>query len=347
MGNYTSACNNFMTPPRIKSKKAARVIFPAGEIRQFQESVKAAEIMLECPNFFLVNSTSLNINRRFSPLSADEELESNNIYIMFSMRRLNSMITPADMAVFWMAANSAAKRILGRISPEMEKSGDANAAAEQRRVVVEVPEFSYRLAVCRSRKPLLDTITEEPSCRRWGMSHLDNPNINRRFQESVKAAEIMLECPNFFLVNSTSLNINRRFSPLSADEELESNNIYIMFSMRRLNSMITPADMAVFWMAANSAAKRILGRISPEMEKSGDANAAAEQRRVVVEVPEFSYRLAVCRSRKPLLDTITEEPSCRRWGMSHLDFLDTKNENENGVSRIWKRIYKFKVSNVL
>ncbi|CAI9275995.1 unnamed protein product [Lactuca saligna] len=166
MGNYASACN-VMISPRIKSNKAARVMFPAGEIRQFQESVEAAEIMLECPNFFLVNSQSLNINRRFSPLSADEELESNNIYIMFPMRRLNSMITPADMAVFWMAANSAAKRISGRISPELEKNGDVNMVeTEHRRVVAEVPEFSYRLAFCRSRKPSLDTITEEPGCCR-------------------------------------------------------------------------------------------------------------------------------------------------------------------------------------
>ncbi|KVH96232.1 Protein of unknown function DUF4228 [Cynara cardunculus var. scolymus] len=145
MGNYASACN-LMISPRMKSNKAARVIFPTGEIRQFQESVKAAEIMLDCPNFFLVNSQSLNINRRFSPLSADEELESGNFYIMFPMRRLNSMITPADMALFWMSANSAAKRI------ESKKiNGDAKAMEEDeveqlRMAVEELPEFGYRMA---------------------------------------------------------------------------------------------------------------------------------------------------------------------------------------------------------
>ncbi|KVI05408.1 uncharacterized protein LOC112524336 [Cynara cardunculus var. scolymus] len=158
MGNFVSACS-FGISPRMKNNKAARVIFPTGEIRQFQDSVKAAEIMLDCPNFFLVNSQSLNINRRFSPLSADEDLESGNVYIMFPMRRVNSMITPADMAVFWMSANSAPKRISGKISPESTLGGNE---AEQPRLVVEVPEFSYRLAVSRSRKPFLDTITEEP-----------------------------------------------------------------------------------------------------------------------------------------------------------------------------------------
>ncbi|KAI3516688.1 hypothetical protein L1887_15647 [Cichorium endivia] len=165
MGNYVSACS-LLISPRMNTNKAARVIFPTGEIRQYQDSVKAAEIMLECPNFFLVNSRSLNINRRFSPLSADEDLESGNVYIMFPMRRVNSMVTPADMAVFWMSANSAPKRISGKISPESIVGGDAtvmmNNEAEQPRLVVEVSEFSHRLAVCRSKKPFLDTIKEEP-----------------------------------------------------------------------------------------------------------------------------------------------------------------------------------------
>ncbi|KAI3731584.1 hypothetical protein L1987_62773 [Smallanthus sonchifolius] len=167
MGNYASACNS-MISPMMKSNKAARVIFPSGEIRQFRELIKAAEIMFETPSFFLVNSRSLNINRRFSPLSADEDLEPGNIYIMFPMRRVNSMVTPADMAVFWMAGNSAGKRISGRISPEVSQvtGGGGVKVAEQPRLVVEVPEFGYRVAVCRSRKPLLDTITEEPVCLR-------------------------------------------------------------------------------------------------------------------------------------------------------------------------------------
>ncbi|KAI3763798.1 hypothetical protein L2E82_13795 [Cichorium intybus] len=168
MGNYASACG-IMISPIMKSNKAARVIFPTGEIRQFRESIKAAEIMLECPNFFLVNSQSLSINRRFSPLSADEDLEAGNIYILFPMRRVNSMVTPADMAVFWMAGNNAGKRISGKITPEMATVAGVvkeEVVVEQPRLVVDVPEFSYRLAVCRSRKPFLDTITEEPVCSR-------------------------------------------------------------------------------------------------------------------------------------------------------------------------------------
>ncbi|XP_076928262.1 uncharacterized protein LOC143592169 [Bidens hawaiensis] len=156
MGNYTSACDcncKLILSPRTKNTKSARVVFPSGEIRQFPDSAKAAEIMIECPTFFLVNSQSLSINRRFSPLSADEELESGNIYIMFLMRRLNLMVTPADMTVLWMAGN---KRM---VSPESEKPVEDKVQLMD--AVAETAEFRHRMVVCRSRKPLLDTIAEE------------------------------------------------------------------------------------------------------------------------------------------------------------------------------------------
>ncbi|KAG4202276.1 hypothetical protein ERO13_A05G317100v2 [Gossypium hirsutum] len=168
MGNYVSCT---LATPLIKSGKAARVILPGGEIRQFRESVKAAELMLECPNFFLTNSQSLHIGKRFSALTADEELELGNVFLMFPMKRLNSVITAADMAILFMAANSSAKRIssgkvrvlpeTGNVEEEKEKSmGGSRLSLEG------VEEFKHRLSVCRSRKPSLETIKEEPVCSR-------------------------------------------------------------------------------------------------------------------------------------------------------------------------------------
>ncbi|EXB65606.1 hypothetical protein L484_025872 [Morus notabilis] len=193
MGNYVSCT---LAAPLMKNSKAVRVIFPGGEVRQFRETVKAAELMLELPNFFLANSGALHIGRRFSALSADEELEFGNVYVMFPMRRVNSVITAADLAMFFMAANSAAKRISGgkvRILPDSGVSNNtrelstavdfdqANSRGDhdqsgQRDVKgstssldgvhegfeLVLPEFKYRLAACRSRKPMLETIKEEP-----------------------------------------------------------------------------------------------------------------------------------------------------------------------------------------
>ncbi|OMO96288.1 hypothetical protein CCACVL1_05013 [Corchorus capsularis] len=179
MGNYISCT---LATPLVKTGKAARVIFPGGEIKQFRDSVKAAELMLECPNFFLTNSQSLHIGRRFSALGADEELEFGNVYVMFPMKRVNSVVTAADMATLFMAANSAARRISGggkvgvfpesinggqEISSKLEcENGGSRLSLDLEGVDningFAVAEFKYRLSVCRSRKPSLETIKEEP-----------------------------------------------------------------------------------------------------------------------------------------------------------------------------------------
>ncbi|KAF7808799.1 DUF4228 domain protein [Senna tora] len=165
MGNYISCT---LAPPLMKSARAIRVIFPTGEIKQFKEAVKAAELMLECPAYFLANSRSLHIGRRFSALAADEELEHGNVYILFPMRRLNSIVTAADMAVFFMAANSAAKRISGGKVCVMPDNGRESAAVGEDSPAVSGggdgvdSGFQYRLNYCRSRKPVLETINEEP-----------------------------------------------------------------------------------------------------------------------------------------------------------------------------------------
>jgi hypothetical protein len=172
MGNYVSCT---LAPPLMRNAKATRVILPTGEVKQFREIMKAAELMLENPNFFLVNSRSLHISRRFSPLAADEELEFGNVYIFFPMRRLNSVVTGADMAVLFLAANSAAKRLRAgktRVQPDESNSevvkGDGVVENDQNdcvpRLSLEGVEsgFSYRLSYCRSRKPILETINEEP-----------------------------------------------------------------------------------------------------------------------------------------------------------------------------------------
>ena len=150
MGNYVSCT---LAPPLMKNSKATRVIIPTGEVKQFREIVKAAELMLEHPSYFLVNSRSLHIGRRFSALGADEELESGNVYIFFPMRRVNSVVTPTDMAVLFLAANSAAKRLSGgkaRVLPDTcdggawqhkEESSKDGSLSEIPRLSLEGVEF--------------------------------------------------------------------------------------------------------------------------------------------------------------------------------------------------------------
>lgn len=179
MGNYVSSCA--FVAPKLRSPKSARVILPTGEIRQFRQPAKAADLMLDVPNFFLVNSKSLTIGTRFSPLAADEDLEFGNLYVMFPIRRASSVVTTADVTVFLMAASSAPKRIAGatsvKISPEAAAAAttttpfhDDEPSDIGRTTGLSLeglaPEFQYRLSVCRSKRPGLDTILEEPVCSR-------------------------------------------------------------------------------------------------------------------------------------------------------------------------------------
>ncbi|KAK3012442.1 hypothetical protein RJ639_010365 [Escallonia herrerae] len=174
MGNYLSCT---LSAPAGKHLGAAKVIFPTGEVRQFCEPTKAAEIMLECPNFFLVNSSSLQMGRRFSALNADEDLEMASVYTLFPMKRVNSVVTAADLGALFLSA----KRVSvgnGRISPECGEvmpvlSERAATASGVEAGVLKLdtsgieefstPEFQHRLSMCRSKKPLLETIAEEPA----------------------------------------------------------------------------------------------------------------------------------------------------------------------------------------
>ncbi|XP_057491054.1 uncharacterized protein LOC130776848 [Actinidia eriantha] len=168
MGNYISCA---LASPASKHSKSIKIISQTGEIKKFQQPLKAAELMLEAPNSFLVNSRSLQIGRRFSALNADEDLEMANVYVMFPMKRVRSVVTAADMGVLFLAANSATRRAAGggvRVFPEPQRD-EAAAAAAPRLSLEDVeefstPEFKHRLSMCRSKKPLLETIAEEPIC---------------------------------------------------------------------------------------------------------------------------------------------------------------------------------------
>ena len=132
----------------------------------------------------------------------------------------------------------------------------------------------------------------------------------------------MLETPNFFLVNSRSLKIGCRFFPLNADEDLELANVYIMFPMNRVNSTVTAADLGALFLTANSVSKRGFRktRISPEsadlISPTGvDLKTFPKLNLDDIEdfsAPDFMHRLSLSRSKKPLLETIAEEPISSR-----------------------------------
>lgn len=171
MGNYVSCA---LSGPAPKQSKGTKVILPTGEVRHFYQPTNAAELMLESPNHFVVNAKSLQIGRRFSALNADEDLEMASVYAMFPMKRLSSVVTAADMGVLFLAAKRVSRGSV-RILPDHQLTRDDSNNQDNRDEVdklpklnlddieeLSAPDFQHRLSLCRSKKPMLQTIVEEP-----------------------------------------------------------------------------------------------------------------------------------------------------------------------------------------
>ncbi|XP_031116747.1 uncharacterized protein LOC116020409 [Ipomoea triloba] len=165
MGNHISCT---MLGPIRGRGRCATVILPTGETRHFYEAVNAAEMMLNhCPNHFLVNTKSLHVGQRFSALGADEELEMGNVYAAFAMKRVGSSVTAADMGALFLAATAKNKRA-GRASAKVLPADCADEGLVGSLPKLELddiedfsaPDFKRRLSMCRSKKPLLETIAE-------------------------------------------------------------------------------------------------------------------------------------------------------------------------------------------
>lgn len=173
MGNYISCTLSVQTATR-NTRLATKVVLPTSEIVQFFTPTNAAELMLETPNHFLVNSQSLKIGRRFSALNADEDLEEANVYVMFPMKRLNSVITASDLGTLFLiskrieTSTSTSSAGKGRVSPEysipavQEEIGtDGPKLSLEGIEEFSRPDFVHRMSLSRSKRPLLETIAEE------------------------------------------------------------------------------------------------------------------------------------------------------------------------------------------
>ena len=87
MGNYVACGLN--GDVAVKEPKTAAVIFPSGEVRRLEWTATAAELMVELPGHFVACAREMNDGRKILPLSADEELEPGEIYVMLPMQPVN------------------------------------------------------------------------------------------------------------------------------------------------------------------------------------------------------------------------------------------------------------------
>jgi len=159
MGNYISC--SLSVGGNNKHWRGIKVIFPSGEIHKFEEAVKAAELMVEMPGFFVVNTRSLQIGRRFCALNADEELEYGNVYVMIPMKKLHSAVTAADMGSLLLTTKRVSAK-MNKILPSAESNLEMESQPKLDLDDIDQDLSMHRLSLCsRSKKPLLETIAEE------------------------------------------------------------------------------------------------------------------------------------------------------------------------------------------
>ncbi|XP_050217408.1 uncharacterized protein LOC126668245 [Mercurialis annua] len=179
MGNYTSSCKQACQIDNKYSKSSSsttKVIFPTGEIKKINQPTKAAELMMETPNYFITDSKIMRIGKRFCPLNADDDLLKGNIYVMIPMHKKNYVVCASDLGSLFMIADSTVKKGSGggiKVQPGGGTVAVGDVAVVPRLSLegleeTSVPAVMRRMSISRSRKPLLETIDEEPfRSRQW------------------------------------------------------------------------------------------------------------------------------------------------------------------------------------
>ncbi|KAG7609507.1 hypothetical protein ISN44_As05g016120 [Arabidopsis suecica] len=180
MGNYVSSA---LSKTSSSSSSAAKVILPDGGVRNIHAPMKAAELMMEIPSFFLVDAKSLKIGRKFCPLAADDDLQIKgcHVYVAFPMTRATSAANASDLARLFVAAKKQRRHRVGsdhssaavkhchnngRVSPDGEGDDVKVILAGSKLNLEDIEEFSaaefmHRISVSKSKKPKLETIVEE------------------------------------------------------------------------------------------------------------------------------------------------------------------------------------------
>ncbi|KAF8085446.1 hypothetical protein N665_0667s0042 [Sinapis alba] len=179
MGNYVSCgLSNTTSSSSSSSSSAAKVILPNGEVRHIHAPTKAAELMMEIPSFFLVDTKTLKIGRKLNPLAADDDLETRgrHVYVAFPMTRATSAANASDMAWLFVAAKKQQRRRArtavkhchnGRVSPGGEEDVKMMSAGSKLSLEdideFSAAEFMHIISTSKSKKPKLETIAEEES----------------------------------------------------------------------------------------------------------------------------------------------------------------------------------------
>lgn len=168
MGNGVSCTPSIL----YSSSSLVRVLFMDGKIQIFNKPIKAVEIMVDNPNQFLCNSSSLKVGHRIPGLAEDDDLELRQFYFLLPMDLLYSVLTSEEMSALSYRASKAIKHergftSIGKIFPVCIFSGEGNkkttttgSVDKEDGRLLEREGSVERFVKQRSWKPALETIVE-------------------------------------------------------------------------------------------------------------------------------------------------------------------------------------------
>lgn len=156
---------------------------PDGSMEVYTRPVKAAELMLENHGMFVCESSSLVVGHRIQGLSADEELEKRQLYLLLPMELLYSVLTPEEMSSFTSFGtnskpstnnkhNNGSLANFGKIFPSLgefclflpnSETKTLGSPVHCHSVPVDQRLYSKQ----RSWRPALETIFETPCRSHW------------------------------------------------------------------------------------------------------------------------------------------------------------------------------------
>ncbi|KAH9314755.1 hypothetical protein KI387_023382, partial [Taxus chinensis] len=113
MGNCVSTSSS-----NTQFMQTAKIIFFDGGLKEFSKPIKAEEIIVQNPGYFLCHWDSLHIGKFMAAVNSKEDLELGELYFVLPLSKLQYVLSASDMAAMVFKANSAIKQIIGNGSTD-------------------------------------------------------------------------------------------------------------------------------------------------------------------------------------------------------------------------------------
>ncbi|GLJ05079.1 hypothetical protein SUGI_0010570 [Cryptomeria japonica] len=161
---------NWLWSCAYPSKTANLIRFNGGLERiKIKMGMKVAELMLDNPNHFVCNLGSLQAGHRILALSAEEEIERGNTYVLLPMQKLRCVLSEADMGRIQQLKNksNAISSSHSKIVPLSQDDFVAEKSSLPKLVANEEEIEKMKMRIDRQRcwKPSLHTIEETRSLK--------------------------------------------------------------------------------------------------------------------------------------------------------------------------------------